>query len=131
MSYDILTVCHSGSSLLSSSDQASQYGDSDVAATAIPGVHFVCAGYPFGRLAAPGLPLSATGPKQPQTPSDAGAKEGLHSQSAPPIDSGGAHPLPPAATADQSRGGRGVATVVGTSLSRWLRTKPKGACNAF
>src|SRR5947208_3309179 len=117
MTYNILVIGHSGSSLFSSSDAAGQYGRPFIATKTSPGGHFVCLGCSFGRLPAPGLPLPFTSAKASGAATDARAQGGLHGQPAPPIDRGSSGPLPSAAEADQPRGRRGAAAVVGRSCS--------------
>src|SRR5436309_11140719 len=90
MSHGVLIIRHSGSGVLCNSSQASQYGHSDVAATAIPGGHFVFAGDSLWHLATAGLSLSLRSPEQPPAAPSPGAKGSLYGQSAPSIDSGGA-----------------------------------------
>ena len=131
MSHEVLIIRHSGSGVLCNSNQASQYGHSDVAATAIPEGHFVFAGDSLGHLATAGLSLSVRGPEQPPAAPSAGTKGGLYGQSAPSIDSGGAEPLSPATPTHQSVRGRVVAILGGTKPLGWPRTRPEGTCNAF
>src|SRR5438105_473416 len=99
MSYDILSLRHSGPSLFGGANATSQYGDPDVAATAIFRRRFVCAAEALGRVSPPSLPLLAPGPKQPPTADGARAQSSLHGQSTAAIDPASENLLPPSRSA--------------------------------
>ena len=107
----MLIMRQSGQSLFGNANTTSQYGDSDVAAKAISQSHFVCS-HPSARGLSPAsVSLFAAGPKQSSTASDTGATNGLHSQSAPALDSATPPTVQTARPPHQSCGYRSVATV--------------------
>ena len=115
----MFSICQSGQSLFGSANTTSQYGDSDVAAKAISQSHFVCS-HPSARGLSPAsVSLFAAGPKQSSTASDTGATNGLHSQSAPALDSATPPTVQTARPPHQSCGYRGVATVARTTIHPW------------
>ena len=119
----MLNIRQSGQSFFGNANATSQYGDSDVAAKAISQSHFVCS-HPSARGLSPAsVSLFAAGPKQSSTASDTGATNGLHSQSAPALDSA----RPP----HQSCGYRSVATVAHTTIHPWGKLRPAILFHAF
>src|SRR5882672_396956 len=125
MSYIVLYIRHSGPSLFSRANAASQYGDPDVAATAILQGHFVRVDGSPRRVPPASLPLPAPSPKQPRAAAGAGSQSGFHGQAASSADPSGPSALPPAAPDHQPSGGRSAAAVAGTPLLPWLRPSRK------
>lgn len=131
MTYNIVNVRHSGQSLFGSTNKASQYGDPDVATTAILQRHLVCSDEAQGRVSSPSLSLPSPGTKQSGAAAGAASQSSFHCQLASPLDPASPSPLPPAAPAHQPLGRRGVAAVAGTTFRSWLKAGQKLLCDAF
>ena len=126
----MLSLRHSGPSLFGGANATSQYGDPDVAATAIFRRRFVCSAEALRRVSPPSLPLLAPGAKQPPTATSAGRQSRLHRQSASAVNPANESLLPPSGPADQPRGGQSVAALAGRTTHPWLKKRPELLCDA-
>src|SRR5215471_11701569 len=101
MTFSILSIRHSGPSLLGRTNATRQYGGPMVAPAAIYGGHFVGPGQPRGRVPSPSLPLPATGAKPLGAAACAPTQGGVHGQPSLSPDPSGAKALPSARSTDQ------------------------------
>src|SRR3989442_4969784 len=131
MPYNIRILGQSGQSLFGNQNEASQYGDPDVAATAILQGHLVCPGRVQGPVPPPGLSLSSPGTKQSGVAARAASQSSFHRQPASPLDPTSPSPLPPAAPTHQPSSRRGPATFAGTNFRSSLQRNPKRLFDAI
>ena len=121
MSHNELIIWRSGQSLFGNASAASQYGNTDVAAKAVPRRCHVCLDQRWRHLASASLSIFTPGTATASIAADATTQSCLHGDSASAINPGGTPPLPAAAAAHQPCGSRPVARMVGATITHGRR----------